>query len=220
MKDLFDIVNKITSTVVKEALYVNRPEYYYNFDKYENGESNVCLITGIVGSNYRDVAYKLAHKFDKTIVVELCDVYYCPEPNQSDLVYRAFVEKYPNLKEQVKEMIKQEMFRLVEKYMFFALSLAKVNPTFKFLIVGPEIFWNINAYIDDLLEYPAIFVNTSLIKSLKHDAEIKSKRGISKKEIIKDYIKRLSVYTQDYDLFTNMQNDFKMYSKYKKIVRR
>lgn len=212
MNNFFKRRDELVNEVLTESLLKDSKDLYLNFEDFESGIRNVCLVTGIVGSNYRSLGYKLGLKY-KAIVVDLSDVYHMPEEKDRDMVLKQYLtlKRNANLEEKMKtgNITKEEFNNIVYDYTFFSLYIAKANPKYKFIVMGPEIFWNYK-YIENIESYPIIFTNTSLANSIKHDIELRVNNGESKVDVIKELIAQRKIYKRDYDIVQQMQKEFKI----------
>lgn len=60
---------------VNESFILEKDNLYINFDKFESGESNICLITGLSGSGKSTLGKEISKKY-KAEYVELDKLFY------------------------------------------------------------------------------------------------------------------------------------------------
>lgn len=211
MDDFFKRRDEIVNEVLCENLLLNKEDLYLNFEKFENGECNFCLLTGLVGSGIQQKAVELATKYttpnNECYEIRLNDVYMIPQEEKlRDFFLKNFLKVY---KHDVEEMVNRgltnrERNTLVLDYLCFCIELAKLNKPTKFIIHGPEVFW-MYQYVKGIEDFPLIFLNTPLIQSTLSDAKERIQMGQSPKDVLKMLIKYRKVYKNDHDIFQNMQ---------------
>lgn len=210
MDDFFKRRNKIVDEVLCENLLLNQKDLYLNFEKFENGEYNFCLLTGLVGSGIQQRAFELANKYEtnnnECYEIRLDAVYMLPQGELRDGFLKNFLKVYnKNVEEMVKRgLTNRERNELVLDYLCFCIKLATLNKPTKFIIHGPEVFW-MYQYVKGIENFPLIFLNTPLIKSTLNDAKERIQLGQSPKDVLKMLVKYKNVYKNDHDLFQNMQ---------------
>jgi len=211
MDDFFKRRDKIVNEVLCENLLLNKEDLYLNFEKFENGECNFCLLTGLVGSGIQQKAVELANKYTTSNIdcyeIRLSDVYMPPQQEEfRDGFLKNFLKVY---KSDVEEMVNRgltnrERNKLVLDYLCFCIDLATLNKPTRFIIHGPEVFW-MYQYVKGIEDFPLIFLNTPLIKATLSDAKERIQMGQSPKDVLKMLIKYRKVYKNDHDIFQNMQ---------------
>ena len=163
VKDISDI------NIITEGLFFTKKETYVNFDKFENGRYNFCLITGISGSGKSTIAKQLAGKY-RAIYVEL-DIFYSAVKKYRDLetlgkktnivlyeYFKSHKSVYDNIKNH--EYIQNEMMEKSKEFILYAISYAKKHKDKKFIIEGNELFECDNK---SFASYPFIILNTSVL---------------------------------------------------------
>ena len=163
VKDISDI------NIITEGLFFTKKETYVNFDKFENGKYNFCLITGISGSGKSTIAKQLAGKY-RAIYVEL-DIFYSAVKKYRDLetlgkktnivlyeYFKSHKSVYDNIKNH--EYIQNEMMEKSKEFILYAISYAKKHKDKKFIIEGNELFECDNK---SFASYPFIILNTSVL---------------------------------------------------------
>lgn len=163
VKDISDI------NIITEGLFFTKKETYVNFDKFENGKYNFCLITGISGSGKSTIAKQLAGKY-KAIYVEL-DIFYSAVKKYRDLetlgkktnivlyeYFKSHKSVYDNIKNH--EYIQNEMMEKSKEFILYAIGYARKHKDKKFIIEGNELFECDNK---SFASYPFIILNTSVL---------------------------------------------------------
>ena len=102
------LLKKESNEILKEGLEITEESYlfskddlYINFDKFESGKSNVCLITGLSGSGKSTLGKSLANKYN-AIYVEL-DAFYMLNNGLESIhpIFKNFFKKHKNIYDQM-----------------------------------------------------------------------------------------------------------------------
>lgn len=154
--------------MVDESYLINGKDIYVEFDKFESGENNVCLITGLPGSGKTTLAKQLASKYNATIVSidnfsgikKTGD-----ELKEIDPVLYSYLSTRKSLWENLvnKKLKGNNLTYEVEKYIQYAISYCKKDKKNKYIIEGVQIYWLMNG--GELKGCSLICVNTSALKS-------------------------------------------------------
>lgn len=174
--------------MINEAMFKNEKDIYYNKDKFDSGEINLCFITGLAGSGKSTMAHDL--EGDNVEVYEMDDV--CASWRFSDdnlkeygpLIYTFFtgsgkkfrytdkqklIEDCHNKEDEIVEYTND----LIEAFIRYAMSFSKSNKNTKYIIEGveffimePESFKNFAVYIK------GTSVITSLFRTARRDSNI------------------------------------------------
>ena len=148
--------------MINESYIFSKDDLYINFDKFESGESNICLITGLSGSGKSTLGRELCKKY-KAEYVEL-DKFYLLGSGLKGIskTFDPFFKKYRKLyKELESETDNEESpYILMDSILNYCKSLKNT----KFIIEGVQLF---SYPSQSLKRYPMIFKNTSALKSMK-----------------------------------------------------
>ena len=156
-----------------EALLVNKPDIYYNKDKFESGDINLCAVVGLSGSGKSTLAHSMEDK--NTEVYEYDDV--CWNENftdenlkeYGDLIYSFFTgygKKYRGTKptsEKDNKSLKKYYTDLINDFTKYAISYAKSHKNKRYVIEGVELLTTINPSVFD--DYAVYIKRTSIISS-------------------------------------------------------
>ena len=187
--------------VVEESYIFNKKDLYINFDKFESGEDNICIITGLSGSGKSTLCNNLCNKHN-AYCIEL-DLFENPDMEVDTSVKRVgFIDEYFKLNPVIKDkMINNnytdvELSRILNNFLQYIINECRKRPNDKFIIEGLQIFADIDTQI--IKDIPIIFINTSMINSM-----------------IRKY-KRDGVKYKLFDLFKWYIDDENKYRKFKK----
>lgn len=158
---------------VEEGLNLNKNDSYINFNKFESGKSNVCLITGYSGSGKTTLGKQIASEYD-AYYIELDMFHNCGEitddinANAGNIfnVYFNKDKKSAEVFEKIKnrELSQNNLSKEFKKFFKFTLDYCKKNKNDRFIIEGVQIF-ELNDG-NKLKKYPIIIKNTSMLKSM------------------------------------------------------
>lgn len=180
---------------INESYIFSKNNLYINFDKFESGESNICLITGLSGSGKSTLGLQLSKKY-KAEYIELDLFEHCymfqndEQLKQAGYVFYEYLSKHKKLYEKLKkkELSNEELMNEISKFLRYTLSYCKSIKNKKFIIEGVQIY----SFGDkSFKKYPLILVNTSVLKSMIRMIKRDKNNGIKIKdlpEILKWYI--------------------------------
>ena len=155
---------------ISEGVLIDEPTVAYNYDKWESGESNIMLITGLSGSGKTSLARGVAEQ-DNAIMVSL-DMFQCYtrfKENNIKHPSMEYVEKYLKANPKAKKLdfydIRLEGFgeAFVPYFNWLMKYLAKDKKN-RYVVEGIHILLFIK--YSDIKKYPIICMGTSMSKSL------------------------------------------------------
>lgn len=178
-----------------EERYIGKMnDIYYNKDKFDSGEINLCFITGHSGSGKSTMARSM--KKDNIEVYELDDVVYNKESftmenlkEYGDLIYSFFNgpgKKYYFTKEDVDfgraRSIEAYDEKLIKDFIKYTITYAKSHKNNKFVVEG---LWLLDFIEPELLKDYAVYIKgTSLLRSTiraaNRDSDYEKENGNSK----------------------------------------
>lgn len=211
--------------VMNENIFLNDDDLYYNKDKFDSGEINLCFITGLSGSGKSTMGM---HMRDKTIEHYELDDLLCVADHFSmanlkeygDLIYSFFKgpgKKYYVTLEYLKKNNVSEFdyeYKLFPDFVHYAMKYAKLHKDKKFILEGIWLFcaedrrWFNPKEFDD---YAVYIKNTSVIVSMirgaKRDASnfVPSERP---REFIRTITKNFKRYFIDEKLLSEFRSYF------------
>lgn len=218
----YDIV---MGQVMNENIFLNDDDLYYNKDKFDSGEINLCFITGLSGSGKSTMGM---HMRDKTIEHYELDDLWCVADHFSmanlkeygDLIYSFFKgsgKKYYITLEYLKKNNVSEFdyeYKLFPDFVHYAMKYAKLHKDKKFILEGIWLFcaedrrWFNPKEFDD---YAVYIKNTSVIVSMirgaKRDASnfVPSERP---REFVRTITKNFKRYFIDEKLLSEFRSYF------------
>lgn len=171
---------------LEEAMLKNRPDIFYNKERFEHGDINLCFITGLSGSGKSTLAKGLNAE-----VYELDDVF----ANQNfsfdnlkeygDLIYSFFAgpgKKYKVEEQQMNEKWEKDVFNA---FISYAKQYANSHKNTKFVIEGVELYWF--GKPEDFKDYAVYIKGTSALKSMHRSAKRDASDASNKAEYLKAY---------------------------------
>ena len=211
--------------VMNENIFLNDDDLYYNKDKFDSGEINLCFITGLSGSGKSTMGM---HMRDKTIEHYELDDLWCVADHFSmtnlkeygDLIYSFFKgpgKKYYVTLEYLKKNNVSEFdyeYKLFPDFVHYAMKYAKLHKDKKFILEGIWLFcaedrrWFNPKEFDD---YAVYIKNTSVIVSMirgaKRDASnfVPSERP---REFVRTIAKNFKRYFIDEKLLSEFRSYF------------
>lgn len=211
--DLLGLNENADYSYIDEGFNFGKNDMYINFNRFESGECNVCLITGLSGSGKSTLGRKIAEEYDAEYI-ELDNLFLLGSGLKNvnkNLI--PFVKKYKKVYDDIENGNFNEYDNLPTKLLEDIISYCESIKHKKFVIEGIQIYAFGYKYIKD---YPLIIINSSKTKSMLHmfkrDMKFNSFNDFIKtmKEIPK-YIGDYNKYQKDLDLFkrsvTHAQQD-------------
>lgn len=232
-KDLLESFNESYIIDVKEGNIMNQKDIYYNKEKFDSGEINLCFITGHSGSGKSTMARNMS-KDDNIEYYELDDViankkYFSMNnlKEYGDLIYSFFKglgKKYyydeNDIKEGKVKSIGNDYTRLViQDFVKYAISYANSHKNKKYVIEGIWLYCFIEPSI--LKDYAVYIKGTSNLISNIRAAKRDSKEDFSEKGIerTKAFIKRAkNFFTKDSFKAEKSINKYRSYFSKKSLV--
>ena len=156
--------------ILEEGYIINKKDLYIDFDKFINGEENICIITGLSGGGKSTLCNKLC-KEHGAYCIEL-DLFENPTMDKDNSVERAdyifdeYFTNHPGLKEKIinNDLNNNELSIELNNFISYVINECKRHPRDKFIIEGLQIFADISP--DIIKGLPIIFVNTSMLQSM------------------------------------------------------
>lgn len=204
--------------LVNENYMLSKDDIYVNFEKFESGKSNICLITGYSGSGKSTLGRQIANDYD-AYFVELDMFHNCGDIT-SDIDANAghIFSKYFNKEKEIFTEIKNrtlsqdDLCKEFTKFFKYVLNYCTKNKKDRFVIEGVQIF-ELNDG-NKLKKYPIIIKNTSMLKSMgrmmrrdKNEILDNGKGGKNYFNYVKYTPKFLKWYKQNEKDFTKFKND-------------
>jgi len=159
---------KESTEVIEEAYMRNKKDLYVNFELFDSGKSNICLITGLSGSGKSTLSDELCKKYNATCIE--MDMFEHPDmdfgPYSNELIFNKYFNNKPLLKQKLinNELNNEELSLEMTNVLSYAINYCNQHPDKKFVIEGLQIFADINP--DMVKGLPIVFVNTSMINSM------------------------------------------------------
>lgn len=208
--------------VIEENSMLSKDDIYINFEKFESGKSNICLITGYSGSGKSTLGKQIANDYD-AYYVELDMFHNCSDmTNEIDAnaghIFSNYFNKdkqmifdiYPKIRD--RKLSQNDLCKEFKKFFKFLLSYCEKHKSERFVIEGVQIF-ELNDG-NKLKKYPIIIKNTSMLKSMsrmmrrdKNEILDNGKGGKNYFNYIKYTPKFLKWYTQNEKDFAKFKND-------------
>lgn len=155
---------------ISEGVLVDEPTVAYNYDKWESGESNIMLITGLSGSGKTSLARGVAEQ-DNAIMVSL-DMFQCYTRFKENNIKHPsieYVEKYLKANPKAKKLdfydIRLEGFgEAFVPYFNWLMKYLSKDKKNRYVVEGIHILLFVK--YSDIKKYPIICMGTSMSKSL------------------------------------------------------
>ena len=155
---------------IKESYVFSKNDLYINFEKFEKGDSNICLITGLSGSGKSTLGNSLATKY-KAEYIELDIFEHCygmtdKQLQQAGKVFYTYLSSnkvvWDNLKNRT--LTGKELGKEISKFVHYCISWCNNDKSNKYIIEGVQIY-SFMTY-KEINSYPLVVKNTSMLKSI------------------------------------------------------
>ena len=216
LKSKLTAEEKSKAESIQESKVFNKEDIYYNKDKFDSGEINLCFITGHSGSGKSTMAHGM--EGSKIEAYELDDVIFNWNFSDSnlkeygDLIYSFFKGpgkrfRYTSKKEwdEDKQWDNKDEYKdgyevsLITAFVNYTMQYAKAHKDTKFVLEGVWIFQFINP--SDLDPYAVYIKGTSMLISQIRAAKRDSKEALSgfgrAKAITKQIVGNFKLYMMD-----------------------
>ena len=210
--------------VMNENIFLNDDDLYYNKDKFDSGEINLCFITGLSGSGKSTMGM---HMRDKTIEHYELDDLWCVADHFSmtnlkeygDLIYSFFKgpgKKYYVTLEYLKKNNVSEFdyeYKLFPDFVHYAMKYAKLHKDKKFILEGIWLFcaedrrWFNPKEFDD---YAVYIKNTSVIVSMIRAAKRDASNFVPS-ERPREFVRTITKNFKRYFIDEKLLNEFRSY---------
>lgn len=172
----FEGLNNINESITNENYFMSKNDKYLNLDKFESGESNICLVVGLDGSNKNQIARKIANDNDALYVNLNLIKNYCLDNVTNSMnikdnkIFKDYFKthsnyKAPHGKKYGKAIIVDEYIPKVEEdFVKFMFPYMKKHSKDKFVVVGSQLYRYMSE--SQIKRYPTVISGTSTIKSM------------------------------------------------------
>lgn len=188
---------KVNESVLNESILINEDDIYYNKNKFDSGEINLCFITGLSGSGKstmgKDMQSHCIEHYDMDDLQVIADHFTLNDLKKyGDLIYSYFTGEgkkfyitYKELKDnQVPESEYED--KLFPGFVHYAMKYAKAHKDKKFVLEGVWLFQKKWFTPDEFKDYAFYIKGTSMIishiraaKRDSSDAESKFKQKLA-----------------------------------------
>lgn len=196
---------------VEEGYVFSKDNLYINFEKFESGKSNICLITGLSGSGKSTLGKQLANKYHAEYV-ELDTFYNIGTVSYEDLsgtIYKEYADENKKDYEWLitkKRSMNQIPNDLVKRMMQWVIRYCKKNKNKKYILEGVQIYSHGDAKV--IKNEPLILINASMIKSIYQRHKREDSNNVNWKTQLKELPEIVRWYV----------DDEKQYNKFKKEI--
>lgn len=215
---------RILLSPIYESILINEKDIYYNKDKFNSGEINLCFITGLSGSGKstmgRDMQSHGIEHYDMDDLQCIADHFTLNDLKKyGDLIYSYFTGEgkkfyitYKELKDnQVPESEYED--KLFPGFVHYAMKYAKAHKDKKFVLEGVWLFQKKWFTPDEFKDYAFYIKGTSMIISHIREAKRDSKDAGSKFKQGLAFINCMAKNWKWYIIDEGQVNKFRKYFK-------
>ena len=229
---IFDIGNNIDNAI-KESYIINEKDIYYNKDKFDNGEINLCFITGHSGSGKstlgRDMSKNNTEHYDLDDLQTIKDYFTMDQLKEyGDLIYSYFNgpgKKFYLTLDEVNEKNlsgSEYMDKLYPEFVHYAMKYAKLHKDRKFVLEGIWFFCKGENGVDwfnpeEFKDYAFYIKGTSMLiskyRAAKRDCSDADNKKEERKAFLKIFKKNWKYYFLDEKAIKRFRDYFKKLEK-------
>ena len=166
----------INESITNENYFMSKDDKYLNLDKFESGESNICLVVGLDGSNKNQIARKIANNNDALYVNLNLIKNYCLDNVTDSMnikdnkIFKDYFKthsnyKAPHGKKYGRAIVVDDYIPKVEEdFVKFMFPYMKKHSKDKFVVVGSQLYRYMSE--SQIKRYPTVISGTSTIKSM------------------------------------------------------
>lgn len=194
---------KVNESVLNESILINEKDIYYNKDKFDSGEINLCFITGLSGSGKstmgRDMQSHGVENYELDDLWIVADRFTFDDLKKyGDLIYSYFTGEgkkfYKTLKEVKDEQIPSSEYedKMFPGFVHYTMKYAKAHNDRKFVLNGVWLYNEKWFTPDEFKDYAFYIKGTSMIISHIRASKRDSKDAGSEFKQRLDFIKRVT----------------------------
>lgn len=218
------LLESVSNNYINESILINEDDIYYNKNKFDSGEINLCFITGLSGSGKstmgRDMqSYGIEH-YDMDDLQCIADHFTLNELKEyGDLIYSYFTGEgkkfYKTFKELKDEQIPESEYedKLFPMFVHYAMKYAKAHKDKKFVLEGVWLFQKKWFTPDEFKDYAFYIKGTSMIISHIREAKRDSSDAESKFKQKLAFINCMAKNWKWYIIDEGQVNKFRKYFK-------
>ena len=210
LDELADVIGE-SYDLIEENFLFSKNDLYINFEKFESGKSNICLITGLSGSGKSTLGKQLANKYHAEYV-ELDTFYNIGTVSYEDLSGTIYKEYADENKKDYEWLVTKKISMnqipndLVIRMIQWVIRYCKKNKNKKYILEGVQIYSHGDAKV--IKNEPLILINASMIKSIYKRHKREDSNNVNWKTQLKELPEIVRWYV----------DDEKQYNKFKKEI--
>ena len=194
-----------SAELIEERYLINDKDIYYNKDKFDSGEINLCFITGLSGSGKSTMAHKLeGNNIEAYELDDICHIWRFNDPNVlkrygniATSFFNSIGKKYicANREEFDKKYPTSQnkmdyTNNVIKDFIKYAMAYAKTYKYKKYIIEGVQIMFACDP--QDLNGYAVCIKGTSLVNSFIRASKRDSQKSDNTIENGVDFIKKIT----------------------------
>lgn len=158
--------------MVNESYVFSKDDLYINFEDFESGKSNICIITGLSGSGKSTLANQVASKYNAEIIeLDIFDSWWYDQLTRyeldrvNDIFKKWFSTHESGAHNRPRNELKyKDLGKDCSKFIHYCILECAKNKSKKYVIEGVQIYESIE--YKEIKSYPLIIKNTSILKSI------------------------------------------------------
>ena len=158
------------SGLINEGYIFSKDNLFINFDKFKDGKTNICFVTGLSGSGKSTEAEKIAKEYNaewiELDIFEHCKSFSDSELKQAGQVFYDYLSNHKDIWNKLKnnELHGNDLNNEITKFVKYCIRWCLKHKENKWIIEGVQIF----SFVDpkEIKSYPIVFIRASMLKSI------------------------------------------------------
>lgn len=155
---------------INEGYIFSKDNLYINFDKFKDGKTNICFVTGLSGSGKSTEAERLAKEYNaewiELDIFEHCKSFTDDQIKEAGQVFYDYLSSHKDIWNKLKnnELHGKDLNTEISKFINYCINWCLRHKENKWIIEGVQIF----SFIEpkEIKNYPIVFIRASMVKSI------------------------------------------------------
>ena len=160
------------TNVVNESYIFSKDDLYINYEDFESGKSNICLVTGLSGSGKSTLAKQIASKYSAELIeLDIFDSWWHDQltgyelDRVNDIFKKWFSTHESGAHNKPRNELKfKDLDKDCNKFIHYCIPACAKDKSKKYIIEGVQIYEYMK--YKEIKSYPLVIKNASVLKSI------------------------------------------------------